>query len=331
MKTRIISGILSTFLVIMFFSCKEKPKTVLYQGFVVGLNGVPVYKKPADYGHKISVLPVDAQFEVLEEKIPDPKLKDKRYWYEIRSGESRGYLSYNEVLINKNVSIFSQAGTKNVALITAKGGLNLRQKPGLKAKVIKVLPTNSLVEVIKQGSFMQAIKDKYDRWLEIKTTTGETGFIFAGYVNLYTKEEAELASKRKETQDSGYILITVDSPVYYENPGKDPINPENKEFQGEGMNYKGFPQKGEFGVVKSMVELAGKKYFKIEMVEFINYSDMYSQAMGWISADSGTYYSEEDFETYTLKNAGEFESGFINLVKTSIEGDINFTETKLTP
>ncbi|MCE9500546.1 MAG: SH3 domain-containing protein [Leptospira sp.] len=311
--------ILLTCILMFSFNCKKKAG--LYKGFVVGITGVAIYKAPADLKNKVAVLLRGTEFEVLQEKIKDPALGEKRYWYEVRTNDKTGFLSYDEALINRSISVF-EASKENLAGIVTVPVLNLREKPSLESGILAKLPQFSLVNVLAKGSFMEYVKEKHDRWLEISTPEGKRGFIFAGFVNLYPAVEAQAAIERKEISLNGYFQITRPGAKFTVSPDGDAVTSDT-EGQCGNMHPDFFPAEKEFGVVTSKSYLNGKTFYKIEMVEYQEF-DCGLAASGWVNSEYGKFYDPSEFSEYSLSNpSATLERSDISALKSAVGNDFN--------
>jgi hypothetical protein len=317
-------------MIVLVSSCKKKvDKKVLYKGYVVGDAGAMVYKKTDVHPkQKLTVMLKDTEFEILEEKIPDPKHKEKRLWYEVRQAETIGFMSYDELVVNRSVSIFT-AVQKPTGAIVSVSGLNLREKPSTRAKVLTVLKKMELVEVLKQGSYMEAIKDKYDRWLEVKNSAGNIGFIYAGYASIYPLEEAKQALERKETTIDGYFLVTSENPVYLQTPGGSPVSEAKQKDDESHFTLEGFPTTNEFARVSTASVNGGKTYYLVETFYQYDYS-VFMQSKGWIEASNGTLMTPTEFSNYTLTSSPDFPPSLVSVLQSKYP-NTNFIESKMEP
>jgi hypothetical protein len=297
----------------------------IYRGFVVSKNGVSLLKSPGNFKEKLGVIPFPSQFGILEDKIPDPKLGEKKYWYKVRaeiSGKiTEGFISYDEAILAQSISVFHGFPTKMGGIITA-NDLNVRDFPGTNSKVIFQLKQFDLVEVQSQGSFQETIHGRTGNWMEIKTLEGKQGFAFGSHIKIYPYEEALAAQARKEIEISGLIRITKDKPFFSDRPGsKSKISKDDLYSILQCYEYKSEaePQKGEFIRVDRKAEVDGKFFYFARYIEVDGMEGCEVGAGGWIEESYGQFFSFEEYTKYTRQNAS-------HLKEDGIQALINFNE-----
>ncbi|MED4751969.1 N-acetylmuramoyl-L-alanine amidase [Brevibacillus choshinensis] len=107
-------------------------------------------------------------------------------WAKISSGKMSGWVAGhylkqtdNSTTISKAVSPSSkQGGTSGKSIGTVQAdALRMRKGPGLDQGIVRVLPMNMSVEIIGQQS----------DWLQIRTSSGETGWVSGSYIGKQQK------------------------------------------------------------------------------------------------------------------------------------------------
>jgi uncharacterized protein YgiM (DUF1202 family) len=74
------------------------------------------------------------------------------------------------------------------AVVVAKSGLSMREEPSAKGKLVKLLPTNSIVKVLETGEEV-TIKGKKAPWYKIQYGNAE-GYAFGGYLQMGSQVKA---------------------------------------------------------------------------------------------------------------------------------------------
>ncbi len=320
-------------LLFVFVDCKKKAPEGLFYGFVISPNGVTLWKAPGDFKNKVTVIKEDESFSVLKEKIADPKLGDKKFWYEIatKSGET-GFISYDEALLNKTVSIFFKPEEREDFGVVTATNLNVRERPDLASKSLTLIPQFTLVRILSKGSLEEKVKGNRGNWLEVEYQDGKNGFAFSSFINLYSEAEAKQAVARREISLSGYFLVQR-NPVFTTTPNGTKVQTQGSSENDCGyLDVKYFPSKDEFGVVTSKAEVNGKSYYLIEMYEYRSY-ECSNYATGWIEASQGKFLTAAEFSEHTLKTANtSLEPKDIAALRSLENANgINFETTTLSP
>lgn len=86
-------------------------------------------------------------------------------------------------LLDKNAGGAEEMFSREWGRIDAKVGLNMRLKPSTKSKVVVMIPSNKLVEIIEKHKEKVVIGGKKGRWVKVKYGK-KTGWVFDAYLRL---------------------------------------------------------------------------------------------------------------------------------------------------
>jgi len=319
------------FPLLLLASCKKKPEPGQHLGFVTSPNGVVLYASPGDFRTKNGILKEDETFQILQDSLPDPKLGEKKFWYEVQGASgTKGFFSYDESLINKTVSIFTKPDPHSSWGIITATQLNVRVKPDLASPVKFQISQFSLCKILSKGSLVETVKGQVGNWVQVESEDGRQGFAFSAYINFYPEQEAKEAQERKEVSLNGFAFIK-EEPLFLSNPGGNKVKQTSPEYSCGELQPELFPKKGGFGQVTSKAMKDGKGYFLIEVYESQSY-ECSNFARGWIEDSMVVFYSPESFSQLTIKQPNpSLTSKDIAALQYLYHSGINFTETFLEP
>ncbi|WCL49560.1 SH3 domain-containing protein [Leptospira sp. GIMC2001] len=308
--------ILSFFGILLSSNCKSKAISAitdmsLYQGYVISPNGVAILESPGDYKKKLTVLKKGTEFKVLQDKIPDPKVGDKKFWYKVSGSDKEGFISYDEAILNQSISVFHKTEKETGGIITA-SNLNVRDFPGTDSKVSFQVNQFDLVKILATGSFYETIRGKSGYWQHIETEDGKQGYAFGSHITIYPMAEAKAAQARKEIEISGLVRITTDKPKFLDSPGPTgkPVSPEKIFDLIYCYSYDKSlePKKGEFIQVSRKAQIDSKNYYFAVYQHFSGMEGCEIGAGGWIEDSSIEYYTNFDYSELTKKEATHLSS-----------------------
>lgn len=92
-----------------------------------------------------------------------------------------------------------KSSKKNKAVVSAKSGLGMREKAEKNAKLVELLPANSVVEVLEKGD-EATIKGKKANWYKVKYNSKE-GYAFGAYLKMGDKIQATSNATTKTSTD----------------------------------------------------------------------------------------------------------------------------------
>ncbi len=93
-----------------------------------------------------------------------------------------------------------KSSSKDKAVVIAKSGLAMREKANKDAKLVDLLPANSIVEVLEKGA-EGTIKGKKNNWYKVKHDNKE-GFAFGAFLRMGDKIQATSNSTTKTSVDN---------------------------------------------------------------------------------------------------------------------------------
>lgn len=117
------------------------------------------------------------------------------------------------VLVLENIQD-DVAETKDFRYVNAREGLRVRKAPGLDAEKVGFLENREKVEVISETKMTMQIGMLYSSWVEIKTESGLTGFVYGGYLEK-SLNDVELIQKieGRYADASGENFVTIEPMV----------------------------------------------------------------------------------------------------------------------
>lgn len=126
----------------------------------------------------------------------------------------------NEALQNETVQ--AEAGiemqkleenieNKDFRFVNAMEGLRIRKSPGMDSEKTGILKNKEKVEVISEVEMPTQIGMLYSNWLEIKTESGFSGFVFGGYLEKSIKDiDAIQEAEGKYADPNGTNFVTIE-------------------------------------------------------------------------------------------------------------------------
>lgn len=85
------------------------------------------------------------------------------------------------------------------AVVIAKSGLTMRTKPSMKAKVIDLIPSNGVVEILEKGEPI-SLKGKDSNWYKVRFDD-EEGYCFGGFLRMGNQLEATSDTKTNTSEN----------------------------------------------------------------------------------------------------------------------------------
>ena len=304
---------------LLFSSCKKKvavrslPKI---GEFYIYKSDIPMYENP-DRGKLIEKIKFGEKIKILETNVPD-KTK-KGFWYKAVHADNIGYIPLIEET-DKNLVAFLYKNEKG--RITA-SSLRIRETPDLKGKVLGAVPKGTIIDIISQGLVYEKIDDKYDTWMNIRTTDGITGYSYAGYItkNLEVDVEEVNADPIK-----GFVEIK-EEPMYLVRPGGREVMGDDSAPCGYNM-IASLPQKGVIHKTGFKYIEKGITYYKIENAD--DFHGCYESYRGWISEKQVVFI--EDIYKYTLENYGaKFDKAFLDVINENVNRELNVKTLEIEP
>ncbi len=92
-----------------------------------------------------------------------------------------------------------KSSKKDKAVVTAKSGLGMREKPNKDAKLVDLLPANAVVEVLEKSE-EGTVKGKKNNWYKVKHNNKE-GFAFGAYLKIGEKIQVTSNATTKTSTD----------------------------------------------------------------------------------------------------------------------------------
>lgn len=301
-------------LLVLVLHCKEE--VAIGRGFVLN-SPVQILKKPVKTAAPLKAIQVLSEVEILKMHVPD-KNNSKLFWFKVKSGDIKGFISYDEEIIRKNfVSIKPESGNRR-ALMTA--NLLIREKPTQKSASVGLLKRGTVASIISEGSLRTTIDGITDTWMGIKTADNKSGYVFGGYIRRGTttdfdskeKIEAALAAAEK-----GWVLITADKPRL------ETID-ENTRSDDDGNNH--FPKKGDMVTVTGRKFERGMTFYKIEDMVTAVRQLIWGYTL-WIPAVDVEYIP--NLYEYTKKLNTSVPAEMFDAINQSLGGDLDARSVKV--
>jgi hypothetical protein len=132
---------------------------------------------------------------------------NNRDWYEVETRDGqRGYVATNLVRVEGGLAVLGQPGNNNGPIFPNPGGngassgdgivkgssIALRDSASTSARLLGEMGNNSRVKILEKvaggsyGSFSSPDGDIYDQWYKVKTSSGQTGYVAAYFVDFET-------------------------------------------------------------------------------------------------------------------------------------------------
>ena len=282
------SNFLKFLFLFCFLPCLYGDNFIPKMGYVLNVNGLPVYKS-MEMSLKSGVLKFKDNFEI--EYSPDER------WIEIRRKGEIGYIRRDPPGINE-LLIFRKPREKFYFVTTANAS-GILEEPFLNSKKISNLEEFKLFEI---DSYSEGIETKLKplkyNWYQVKTTDGKIGFIYDSSPMYHTLELASSVVEKKIIAVNQYALVLNENYIY--KLGNESVH------NSQGGNSK----KGEFIFIRESLEFNGQRYFHFSMdysskdwkmqADIETYNDL--PFAGWISQKDVKLFSNEDFSRYTIED-----------------------------
>lgn len=148
-----------------------------------GSIGLRLRSAPSTTASILASLPVGTELDVLEDKTKaQAKVGQMNQWLNVRDpGDRSGYVAAWYVELAASPPPVPGGLTVSVSG-QATAGLNLREAPSPSARVKKVLPAGTLLQVLEPEETARPKIGVVNQWLSVKEPAGETGYVAAWYV-----------------------------------------------------------------------------------------------------------------------------------------------------
>lgn len=292
-------------LLALVLNCKEEAP--IGRGFVLD-SPVQILKKPEKTAAALKAVQVLSEVEILKLHVPD-KNNSKLFWFKVKSGDTKGFIPYDEEVLKKNfVAVKPETGERR-ALMTA--DLRIREKPTQKSAALGLLKRGTVASIISEGSLRMTIDGITDTWVGVKTTDNKSGYIFGGYIrrgsaaDFDSKEKIEAALSAAE---KGWVMITAEKPR---------LDEPEKSNCGKAEGH--YPKKGD------LVTVTGKKFE--QGMTFYQIHDMAGQMecewsfTVWIPSADVEYIP--NLYEYTKKLNTTLPGEMLDIINTSLGGDLD--------
>lgn len=198
---------------------------------VTAKSGLTMRTKPSMKSKIIDLIPANGVVEILE-KGEVIKLKGKESnWYKVRFDDEEGYCfggylrmgntleatSDTKTNTYENDNNTDMAGALQKALISADGGLTLREKPSTKGTSITNIPNKTEIIILEFLEKASTISGKTGSWCKVRFKSKE-GYIFSPYLNFSTatvSAKSGLTLREEPSKEGKKItIIPFDKEVY---------------------------------------------------------------------------------------------------------------------
>ncbi|MCB1325693.1 MAG: SH3 domain-containing protein [Spirochaetales bacterium] len=296
----LLRAVLAALLLVGITDCRQREP--IGEAYVIG-DRVPILEEPRDDSDVVLVAPQNDRLDILERRIP---AADRRnlFYYLVRNSGQEGYVSYEEEAVRKNVISFYTMSGDQGGLVQA-SGLNLRSEPGITAAVLEVLPKNTVVRVLMQGSIRQTLRGREDTWVKVETDSGAVGFCFAAHLQRGPIEQLREYFSRGMEPIEGYVYITAEDPEFYSDPVERTASSSSDPAPGGQNMLDRLPGQGEYAMVDARQQVEGVTYFHIEE-EICDLFECGGGISAWVSQDQATLVN--DYLTHSLEGATNSEN-----------------------
>lgn len=148
------------------------------QGTISASGGLNLRETASTTGNKLITIPEGTTVDLLEQN---------GQWYKTTYQSKTGWISVDYVTVTKE----SQKG-----IVTASGGLNLREIPSNTGKMLITIPSGTTIEIMEQK----------DQWYKTSYQS-KTGWVSADYVNLVSSSTSHISA-------ASTIDLSINGTVY---------------------------------------------------------------------------------------------------------------------
>ncbi len=255
--------IFAIFSFLLTTDCKEKSTENEFSvdsesAFLIGFTGIDNFLIFKDYKYESEIilnLPRDSEI-IITGFYKIKKNQNIYEWIKISTKEIIGFVPASYIQ-NQRLILFNQLTELRNGVILA-SSLRVREKPFLNSKVITNLPKNSLVQILNEGTTLQTIEGRTDKWVQIKTDDGKIGFSFKGFIQ-------DMKENNFYELYDGYIELNHPEMKYWLYPEKVLIKEPVPTCK---MSLKSYPKKGSILKVSGKQSIGSKTYYKMEHHNF---------------------------------------------------------------
>lgn len=160
--------------ILLVSSCKRNEEQYLYKGFVSTSLKLPIFKTIDDKDPVTSLIK-DDEIYILEDNIIN-KNSNSQKWYKIKTKKNSYYMPYPEYEIGLYIKLFTKNNDTLIGTIRL-GKTILKESPFITSNTISMLNLNEKVKIKSIAIGTETIQEQTGKWIEIETSSGQTGYI----------------------------------------------------------------------------------------------------------------------------------------------------------